>query len=163
MRWTLIVVVFVLAFAPTVARATPDSEVGFRGWGPRLGLTSDPDQVHFGVHLDFGNFSEHVRFQPNFELGVGNDMTVGALNFEAAYRFDSRWEAWAPYVGGGVGLNFIDRNDRFRDDVETETGLNALFGIERGLSDGDRFFTELKFGLTNSPDFKLTSGWTFYH
>ncbi len=42
-------------------------------------------------------------------------------------------------------------------------GLNVLGGIEKGLSDGDRFFTEAKLGFADAPDFKLTVGWTFYH
>ncbi len=163
MRIMRIFTAMILVFVPAFALAGPDTDLGYRGWGPRLGITSNPDQMHFGVHTDFGSFSEHVWFRPNFELGLGDNMTFGALNFEAAYRFSTRWDAWGPYVGGGVGLNFIDRDGRGRDGVDTDSGLNGLVGIERGLRSGDRFFTELKLGLTDSPDFKLTSGWTFYH
>ena len=49
-------------------RSYPGSDIGFRGWGPRLGVSINPDQFHFGAHLDFGNFARHVRFQPNIEL-----------------------------------------------------------------------------------------------
>lgn len=163
MKRILAIVVAVLAVVPAFATdAAAQGSIGFRGWGPRVGLTADPDQVHFGAHLDFGHFAEHVRFQPNFELGVGDDFTVGALNFEASYRFLSRWDAWSPYLGGGLGVNFIGR-DGVGEDTSTEAGFNVLGGIERGLATGDRFFTEAKFGVTESPDFKLTAGWTFYH
>jgi hypothetical protein len=55
---------------PSLALAQGPDEPGFRGWGPRVGVTLDPDQIHFGVHIDFGNFAERVRFQPNAELGA---------------------------------------------------------------------------------------------
>lgn len=77
-----------IALSSTVAHASdPMSDVGFRGWGPRVGLTFSPDQVHFGAHLAFGNFARHVRLQPNIEVGVGDNLTLVAVNFEGVYRF----------------------------------------------------------------------------
>lgn len=169
MRTILIATLLALIFAPVAVRAQdidsdPYEDVGFRGWGVRVGPTMGPDQLHFGAHLDFGNFARHVRFQPNFELGLGDGLTWGALNFEASYRFVERWEAWSPYLGGGLGMNFVDiGDDGLGDGTQTDLGLNALGGIEKGLASGDRFFTELKLGLIESPDAKLTFGWTFYH
>lgn len=147
--------------AISAAQADP-SDVGFRGWGPRVGVTVDEDQVHFGAHLDFGNFSDHVRFQPNVELGVSDNLTLLTLNGEAAYRFSSRWDAWTPYLGGGIGLN-IAGHDGVAEDSNSELGVNALGGIERGLGNGNRFFVETKLGVVNGPDLKITTGWTFYH
>jgi hypothetical protein len=151
------------ALVPAAARADTEADIQYRGWGPRVGITSGPDQVHFGTHVDFGNIAERVRFQPNFELGIGDNFTIGALNFEAAYRFADRWDQWAPYLGGGVGLNFTSNDNGRGDEMNTGAGLNFLGGIEKGLSSGDRFFTELKLGMADSPEFKVTSGWTFYH
>jgi hypothetical protein len=153
-----------LLLVPTFAAAQSDSDIGFRGWGPRLGVTSGPDQVHFGVHADFAGDSEHLRLQPNFELGIGDDQTIGAINMEAAYRFSSTYTNWSPYVGGGVGLNIIGSDEGLTDNTDTEAGINAIVGLDKGLSSGDRFFAESKFGLTGqTPDLKLTAGWTFYH
>lgn len=158
-----------LAFAPSAARASdgqdPLSDIGFRGWGPRLGLTISPDQFHFGAHMDFGNFAQHVRFQPNVEVGLGDNLTLVTLNFEAAYRFRETWDVWSPYLGGGLGVNFasFDTNG-LQDDTSTDLGVSLLGGIEKGLADGDRFFVETKLGLVDeSPDAKVTIGWTFYH
>lgn len=144
------------------ALADPYSDVGYRGWGPRLGLTIDPDQFHVGAHLDFGNFARHVRFQPNIELGFGDNLTLVATNFEAAYRFRENWDVWTPYLGGGLGLNFASY-DGPGDNSNTDIGINFMGGVERGLSNGDRFFTEVKLGVVDSPDVKVTVGWTFYH
>jgi len=137
--------------------------VGFRGWGPRIGLTSDPDQIHFGAHFDFGRFARHLRWQPNVEVGVGSDQTVVAWNiFEVAYRFAGRWDRWSPYLGGGMGLNVYGGRDGILDDTTSRVGVSALGGIEKGLSGGDRMFLEAKVGLDDSPDLKLTVGWTFF-
>ena len=163
---TALTLTLALALAgPGIAFAQDDAgaggELGFRGWGPRVGLTMDPDQVHVGAHMDYGVFGPRVRFQPNVEVGFGEDITLVAFNFEAAYRFRDRWDAWTPYLGGGLGLNWWNY-DRY-DDSDTDVGASLLGGIERGLKSGNRFFIEAKLGLADSPDAKFTAGWTFYH
>ena len=162
-RLILIAAALSVTFGPTLALADPDTDVGFRGWGPRVGLSLDPNQVHFGAHLDFGNFAKHVRFQPNLELGFGEDEKLFTVNAEAAYRFSSNWDVWTPYVGGGLGANIKSFDDGNDSDSETALGVNLLGGIEKGLSSGDRFFIEGKFSVNDEPDAKITVGWTFYH
>ena len=110
-----------------------------------------------------------MRFQPSCELGVGDGLTIVALNDEMAYRFRVSREAWAPYVGGSVGANFIHtdtvippRDGEFADGRDARVGLGLLAGIERELTSRDSFFTQLKLGLSGEPDFRLTLGWTFY-
>jgi hypothetical protein len=159
----LIVATLGVALAPAPARADPDTE-GYRGWGTRVGLSLDPDQIHFGAHIDFGHFARHVRFQPNVEFGFGGHMKLFALNAEAAYRFSSRWDAWSPYLGGGLGANIKNfDNDNDNNNSHTDLGINVLGGIEKGLLNGNRFFIETKFSLNDAPDAKVTVGWTFYH
>lgn len=169
MRKTLIITVaaaaLIMAFVPVVTRADvddPGSKVGFRGWGPRVGLTFNPDQFHFGAHLDFGNFAKHIRFQPNVEIGFGDGLTLFAINAEAAYRFAERWDVWTPYLGGGIGANIVSVNNG-HNGSNTNLGASILGGIEKGLANGNRFFIEAKLGLADSPDLKATVGWTFYH
>ncbi len=151
------------AIGPALALAGPDAEVGFRGWGPRVGLSINPDQVHFGAHVDFGQFANHVRFQPNLELGLGDHVKLLTLNAEAAYRFSTKWDVWSPYLGGGLGANIKSYDNGKNNASHTDLGVNLLGGIERGLSSGDRFFVESKFSLNDVPDVKVTVGWTFYH
>ena len=168
-KWTLMSLCIALILTPAHALASSETEVGLRGWGPRFGLSLDPDQIHFGAHADFGNFARHVRFQPNIELGFGDNLTLVAVNFEAAYRFQSRWDIWTPYLGGGLGLNFGRENHGYKerdrwwhDNSDTDIGLNILGGAERGLRNGDRFFAEAKLGFSAAPNLKLTAGWTFF-
>ncbi|MFH1311938.1 MAG: outer membrane beta-barrel protein [Candidatus Eisenbacteria bacterium] len=160
-RLILIGAAMAIALGPVLALAGPDTDIGFRGWGPRVGLSLDPDQVHFGAHLDFGNFARHVRFQPNVELGFGDDMKIFTVNAEAAYRFRSQWDVWTPYLGGGLGANIKSFDNVGNNNSQTDLGVNLLGGIERGLSNGDRFFIEGKFSLNDVPDAKVTVGWTF--
>jgi hypothetical protein len=162
-RIVLLAVALAVALGPAVALAGPDTDVGFRGWGPRLGVSINPDQFHFGAHLDFGNFARHVRFQPNVELGFGDNVKLLTLNAEAAYRFSSNWDVWTPYLGGGIGANVASVDFGGTTTSNTNLGVNVLGGIERGLSNGDRFFIEGKFSLNDAPDAKVTIGWTFYH
>lgn len=160
-----VAVALCVALAPVVSHAQdmddPGSKVGFRGWGPRVGLTFQPDQFHFGAHLDFGNFGNHVRFQPNVEIGFGDGLTLFAINAEAAYRFAERWDVWTPYLGGGIGAFMYSADGGGGSD--TQFGASILGGIEKGLANGHRFFIEAKLGLADAPDAKATVGWTFYH
>jgi hypothetical protein len=162
-RVILLSAALTVALGSAPALAGPDTDVGFRGWGPRIGLSLNPDQLHFGAHLDFGNFAQHVRFQPNVEVGFGDHLDLFTVNAEAAYRFSSHWDAWTPYLGGGLGANIKRVSGAGVTDTHTDLGVNALGGIEKGLSNGDRFFIEGKFSLNDVPDAKVTVGWTFYH
>jgi hypothetical protein len=162
MRVVAIIMISLAAAVSAPARAT--DEVGFRGMGPRLGVSVNPDQVFIGLHADYGHFAEHIRLQPNLEVGVSNHLTLIAVNAEAAYRFAQSWDVWTPYLGGGLGL-FIYSHDRSHGHghrTDTDLGLNILGGIDRGLANGNRFFLEAKFGLADAPDAKFTVGWTFY-
>ena len=163
-RKILIVAALAFALCPALVQADPESDVGFRGWGPRVGVSLDPDQIHFGAHLDYGNFARHVRFQPNVEFGFGENLNLYTLNAEAAYRFTENWDVWSPYLGGGLGANIKSWDGPNGDNnSETDLGLNLLGGIEKGLANGDRFFVETKLSLNDIPDVKVTIGWTFYH
>lgn len=144
------------------ARATPDTDVGFAGWGPRVGASINPDQVHFGAHLDYGNFGRHLRFQPNLELGFGEDVKLFCVNAEVAYRIGSTWETWTPYLGGGIGANIKSVDSGGSNSSQTDLGINLLAGLERGFYNGNRFFVEAKVSVNDMPDIKFAVGWTFY-
>lgn len=159
MKKLILVVPFLLLAGAASAHA---QGFGYRGVGPRVGLSVDPDQVHMGMHVDFGDVARQVRFQPNFELGIGDGMTVGTFNMDMQYAFRQPSDQWAPYVGGGLGVNHFDPNDdRFPGRSRTESAVNLMGGIEKYISARDRMFFEAKVGMIEAPDFKLTMGWTF--
>lgn len=133
---------------------------GFHGIGPRVGLTINPDQVHFGGHIDFGDLANNLMMLPNLEIGIGDDFTTVAPTFELDYRFRSDWGAWTPYLGGGIGPVFYSHDN---GGSNSELALYLQFGVGRGRSASEtgHFFIEGKLGLVDAPDFKATVGWTF--
>src|SRR5215510_5445795 len=133
----LFAVCFTLLAAP--ARAQMNA-------GVRVGASADPDQFYFGGHVETKELVPNVHFRPNVEVGVGNDVTVIALNFELAYKFTTR-QPWVPYVAGGPALNIIDTN--------ADTGSHGGFNIALGAEHRGGLFGEVKVGAIDSPNFKV--------
>jgi opacity protein-like surface antigen len=146
----------VLLGAGTAAAQRP---FGIQGFGPRGGVSIDPDQIHFGGQLDLGDLAPQLMLIPNIEVGVGDNVTVIAPMFEVDYRFLEDWGSWNPYLGSGIGPVFVS-HDRGGDD--TELGVTVQGGIARHLSRASGFFfLEFKLGLVDYPDAKFTVGWSF--
>lgn len=122
-------------------------------YGARVGVSGSPNQFYFGGHIETRPILDRLRFRPNLEIGVGDDVTVTALNFEFAYHFDPR-NGWNLYAGGGPALNILNFHP---GDVEPEGGFNVMLGIqhESGL------FVEVKAGAIDSPNIKFAVGYTF--
>ncbi len=145
---------------------------GFQGWGPRVGISSDPDQVIGGVHFDLGDFARGVRFQPSAEIGFGDDVVTLLANGMVSYYFPIDAPV-TPYAGGALTVAFYDfdsdcegfggRFGRGRGDCdsETEIGPTAVGGIEMKLDGGSRFLAELNVGFADLPEVKVVAGWTF--
>jgi len=162
MMKSLRIVLAVLLIGAGAAQQSRAQDV-ILGIGGRVGATLDPDQVHFGVHADLGEIVEQLVFRPNVEVGVGNDLTLVAINPEVVYRFtDHRTKNYVPYAGGGIGLNFLshDNGHPLADDDEFQVGLNLLGGLEFETSKTSSLFMEAKFGIGDSPEVKLSFGFT---
>jgi hypothetical protein len=140
---------FVLVLFSSFAASPAQAQVapGIQG-----GISIDPDQFYFGGHIETSPLVDRLRFRPSVDIGIGDDLTVVAGNFDFTYTFPSR-QRWSLYVGGGPSINFYDSDDG----TETEGGFNFLIGAKdrRGL------FFELKVGLGDSPDLKFGVGYTF--
>jgi len=155
---TVIIMLISAGFA-TKAMAQEVSEIRFDGWGIRLGLSSDPDQVYGGIHFNLGEFAKDIRFRPTVELGFGDDQTVLQMLTEVHYVF-SELRAWKPYLGGGLGLTYVNfYGDHSGDTSDTEASLNVIGGVETELNQGKKFFFEFKLGLSHDdPDIKFGVG-----
>lgn len=140
----------VVALLPVTAAA--------QGPGVRGGVSIDPDQFYFGGHYETDELIDRVHFRPNVEAGLGNDLTLVALNFEFIYKFPRR-NRWGFYAGGGPAVNFysFDRGPNTDRDTESEAGLNFLIGVEQSSG----LFFEFKVGALDSPELKFGVGWTF--
>lgn len=132
-------------------------------FGPRIGLSIDPDQLVLGGHMVVGDLAPDVTFNPSLEFGFGDDATVIALNVDGAYHFRIEGSSWRPYAGFGLGINFIevDLPAPFDDVSDTEVGANLIVGAGVPTRSNNRFFTELRFGLGDIPELKIMAGWLF--
>jgi hypothetical protein len=127
--------------------------------GIRAGLSVDPEQFFFGGHVESNPLVERLTFRPNVEVGVGDDLTLVALNVEFAY-WVSRQRPWDVYFGGGPALVIASGHDgRRRDDDDTDVG--GGFNLLVGAQHRDGLFGEIKAGLGDSPGLKFTVGYAF--
>jgi ribosomal protein L27 len=133
------------------------------GWGPRVGISSNPDQLVVGGQIVISEIAPRISFEPDVELGFGDDVTLVAINGDFHYNFEVSGSDWTPYAGFGIGVNFfeVDEPAPFEDHSDTEVGGNILIGASVPTSRGNRFFSELKLGLGDIPDLKLLVGWNF--
>jgi hypothetical protein len=130
-----------------------------QAFGVRAGASSDPDQLYLGAHILSGPIAGRVHFRPNVELGLGDDLTLVALNMEFVYQYPFRRSQWSLIAGGGPAANvFVWDNGSGRGhDSDVRAGINALLGV----SHRDGFFVEVKLGFIDSPAVKLGIGVTF--
>lgn len=152
----LFLLILVVLSTPAMAQGT--AKIEYRGWGARVGASSNPDQIYGGAHWDLGEFARNVRFRPNVEIGFGDHVTVLQANAEVHYVF-SKVQVWKPYVGGSVGFIYADP-----DGADSQTDLSAMGvgGVETKLKSATSFFMEAKVGLSNNdPDLKFGVGWTW--
>jgi opacity protein-like surface antigen len=147
---------------PQYQPASNAAGIRWDGWGPRVGVSFDPDQVWGGVHFNLGYFARDVRFRPTISMGFGDDITLIQAMAEAHYIF-SKVQVWKPYVGGGIGIDWIDSDDDDDDwDSDTEIAFAAVGGVETKLRSGILMGFEGRIGFGDAdPDVMLGVTWSF--
>ena len=119
----------------------------FAGPGLHAGLSLSPDD--FVIGLDWHKpLQEQLVLVPSIEAGFG-DATMVAGNLDLHYQFKTSSKL-APYLGGGVTLNWFD----FDAGSETDFGGSILGGI----SLTPKLYFETKVGLGDVPDWKFLLG-----
>ncbi len=156
LRYSSIALALVVLAVPTSAQ-----ELAFRGLGPRVGVTSDPDQGFVGMQFNFGEFVPHLRFEPNFELAAGDDFTIFSVTAPVHYRFETSANV-TPYAGGGITVALVDVDlPNGRDDTDLEIAAKAIGGVSWPLQGGNEFFLELNVGFGDIQDVAVLAGWNF--
>lgn len=158
------IVLGAIVLAAVSAAPSSAAGLGWYGAGPRVGVSSDPDQVFGGAQFDLGEFTRNLRLQPSVELGVGDDRVTLYGNFMTAWYFPVKANV-TPYAGAQVTASLTnfdnDATPPNGDDTDTQIGLGAVGGIETRLKSGTRFLAELQVKLTDFPDVRVLVGWTF--
>lgn len=156
---SLLGITLLLAAAPVLAQ-----DLGFRRWGPRAGVADNPDQIVLGAQADFGEFIPRLRFQPDVELGLGDDHTI--LSFSAPVHYLLPLEGnFTLCGGGGIMVGWIDEDENARrrvDEDGSEIDISPMLagGVEWPLG-RQRILVELKAAGGEQQDLKLMVGWMF--
>ncbi|MGQ0720489.1 MAG: hypothetical protein ACT4PE_02820 [Candidatus Eiseniibacteriota bacterium] len=160
----------IVAAAMLLGAALPspgEAALGLSHYGPRAGFSSDPDQFTIGFFGDWGELAPSVRVRTNGDLGFGDHALTFALNGDVAYHFTDVNMPVTFFAGGGLGYAFynldIDAPPGFDvDDTFNEIGLNLLVGVEKDLGGYKNGALELRFGLDDLPELKLTASLGFF-
>jgi len=140
--------------------STSTTRPGWQGWGVRVGVASDPDQVVGGVQFDFGQVADDLYLRPDVELGAGDDYLVLSLSAPVHYHFHPDTD-FTPYAGGGLSLSLVDVDRPGNDDTDVELALEIVGGLEWRLQGRRSFSVELDLVFGDPHDFEVLAGWSF--
>jgi opacity protein-like surface antigen len=161
--WTTIMVAVLPIWAEAPDHTSSETDIRWKGWGVRVGLASDPDQIVGGAQFNLGEFRRNLRFQPDVQLGLGDDATTLFATAPVYYRFTVQ-EKFTPYAGGGVALGFVDRDlpsTSNADETSFEIGGRVTGGLEWSRNNGATFAVELSLGLGDIHDAQVVALWNF--
>jgi hypothetical protein len=131
-------------------------------FGIRAGYTNwkSYDQFHFGGHAYLGELWPNIEFTPNVEVGFGNDVFIMTLNADVTYLFSEfvRYP-WGLYGGGSLSFNLVNPGV---GDSTNDLGFSVLAGTRYSFSNDHIGMFEIRAGLIDSPDIKLTFGYTLF-
>jgi hypothetical protein len=144
-----------------LALAVPASaqQMGYYGLGPRVGVSNNPDQIVGGMQFNLGTFAPRLQFQPNFEVGIGDDWNIITVTAPVHYRFKVNANI-VPYAGGGVTIGYRD-HDVPNGDSDFDIALKGVGGVEWPLAAGNAFFLEMNVGFGDFQDQEILAGWMF--
>jgi len=144
-------VLLLLCAAPTATAQTT--------YGIRAGVSADPTQFVFGGHLETRPLIEKLTFRPNLEIGVGDNQSIFAANFEFVWSIPIESKPLRVYFGAGPAMVIRDFHDEHPNAGDTDVG--GGFNILLGLQHRQGLFGEIKVGFIDSPGFKFMIGYAF--
>jgi len=130
------------------------------GVGGSIGVANPEDMdgtAALGVHAVWEQPNTRLHLEPNMRFWSVDGVRDVAPNMDATYHFrpESRW---TPYVGGGLGLNFVHSNRLDRS--STDLGVNMIGGV-RFPSEMNRYFVEGRYTASDINQVSLVTGITF--
>lgn len=133
-------------------------------YGPRVGFSTDPDQITIGAFLGFQEFTPGFRARPSVDLGFGDNVFSFIVNGDVEYSFPNATIEALPFAGAGLALAHyrVDIPGVDNDATNTEIGLNLYGGLEFDLGGYKTALVELRIGIHELPDVKLTGALGFF-
>jgi hypothetical protein len=153
----VIVGLLVLATAPAWAQS---ASMDIPRFGFRVGVGLDPDQAIIGMQVNLGDIAKHLRFQPDLELGLGDDHTILAVTAPVHYRFMVD-NSFTPYAGGGLTLGWVDVDYGRDSESDIELAAKAIGGLEWRTQRNSALFVQLSLVVGDIHDAEVMFGWTF--
>lgn len=145
-----------LLVAPTVVRG-----YGLTGVGGSLGYANPQDldgTAALGVHAVLEKPGTHVHLDPNLRYWKVNGIRDAAPNMDLTYHFGPE-NRMTPYVGGGLGVNFV-RNERI-ERSQSDLGVNAIAGLRFPTTAG-KYFLEGRYTASDVNQVSVLTGITFH-
>ena len=147
----------------STSQSSGSSGFGYNGWGVRVGVTDDSDQIVGGAQFNMGELVNNLRLQPDVQLGSGDDHTTIYGTVPVYWRFDTA-SRMTPYAGGGLALGYVDVDlpeGSNGKDSDFEMGAQATGGLEWPRGAGQAFFVELSLGFGDIHDATVVAAWAF--
>ncbi len=148
--------------AEAPAETTSGSGGSSQQFGVRAGYTSweNINQFHVGAHYYVGELWPNFLFTPNIEIGFGDSVTIVTVNGDVAYNFTEFFSfPWSLYGGASLSFNYVNPD---WGDSDTDIGLSGLVGTTYTFANDHKGMAEIRFGIIDSPGFKLTFGYTLF-
>jgi opacity protein-like surface antigen len=139
----------------------PARAYSLSGAGGKLGYSNPSDfdgTAIAGVHAEFEQSGTRLHLLPNMMYWNVDHVRDVSPNFDLTYHFD-RSDRMTPYVGGGLGLHFVD--DSRGDRSGTDVGLNLVGGLSFPTAT-NHYFLEGRYTASDIPQFALMGGVTFH-
>jgi len=152
-----------LALALIALLAAPRSVWAFdvEGVGGKLGYNNPEDldgTASVAVHAEFEKSGSRVHVLPNMMYWNVNGVRDVNPNVDAYYHFRPEGRV-SPYLGGGLGMNFI-HNDR-RDESSSDLGMNVMGGV-RIPGASNHYFVEGRYTASDVTQVSVLTGVTFH-
>lgn len=149
-----------VALTALLVVAKPARALVLTGAGGRMGYASPESRdgtTELGVHAELAESGSRVSLLPNLHYWRSGSARDVNPNLDLRYRFGPSRNV-LPYVGGGLGINFIDSDLPGRD--RTDAGMNLLGGV-RFPGTGHDVFLEARHTMSEFSRTAVMAGITF--
>ncbi len=140
--------------------ASPAQAFDLSGAGGKLGYSTPSDfdgTAEVGVHAEFEQPGTQLHLLPNMMYWNVDHVRDLSPNLDVYYHFSPDGVV-SPYVGGGLGIHFV--NDARRDRGSTDLGMNLIGGL-RFPTTSNRYFLEGRYTASDITQVALLGGVTF--
>ncbi len=153
--------VVLAAAAMALLAPIPAGAFGLTGVGGTLGYDHPEDMdgtASVRMHAELEQADTHLHLLPNIAYWDVDQVRDLNPNLDVYYHFrpDGRM---TPYLGGGLGLNFVHRSRL--DESSTDLGMNLIGGL-RFPGTANHVFLEGRYTASDVNQVSLLTGITFH-